>query len=216
MGRSLAQESRTHSTGPPRRRATKVFTVLALTALILAAMAFFAASAGASTCGNGTVNVSLNSGCASVLGVPVVGSSSSDAGKACADAAGCKTVQSPETTAPSTPAILPSSPAPNKKPAPHTAVRKSVGPITPQSPRRINFADADTAFFYEGTYRRALPYSSITNNPFAGDPVHIAPVIGSGSSWDFGSLPRSAALSLIAGLMLIVSAGGVRKLLTNA
>lgn len=196
-----------------RRLLSKALLVAVLGVTLLGAMMIAAPAAGAATCKDGVATLNLGQGCASVLGVPVI--QSSTGGTACADSAGCGSVHTSTPTAPTTPRVMPQEPPPAKRPQHHTYVRKSVAP--PQAASyRINAADLDTAFFYSGSFSRTLPYPAFRSDIFSpGSTLRVRPSLGSGTHLDLGPFGRNVALSLLAGLMLIVSAGGVRRLLSG-
>ncbi|MCA1833391.1 MAG: hypothetical protein LC750_11825, partial [Actinobacteria bacterium] len=138
-------------------RGSRILFLAITVVVVFAAMSFAASAAEAATCQSGSVNLNLGTGCANVLGVPVLESSSG--GSACTEPSGCNTVKTETPEAPATPTITPSQPAAKRTQPHHTYVRKSVVPAVPTpAPHRVNRADQDSGFYYSGTYNRSLPY----------------------------------------------------------
>jgi hypothetical protein len=193
-----------------RRYALRIGTTLALTVVLAAGLATLAPGAGAATCGDNVLNVNLGSGCASVVDLNVLNQQQPAAhGNACADAAGCTDVntnrpapivRSPELTPPPT--------APR-----HPAQPRRIEPKPAPVVFRINkFDAADGESFYSGDFRLRLPYPAKPPvvSPLAPAPRSFAP------GWSVPAIPREVLFSLIGGLMLLASAGGVRRMMTTA
>lgn len=187
-------------------------TTLSLAALMLALPVVMAPGAGAATCTSNTLNVNLGSGCASVAGIQLVGSSTHPNSEACADGADCVKVD-PGTAAAPEPILTRTPPASAPRHAPPRAAPEPAVRIAPaQHIFRINQVDAESnAWFYSGDYDRLLPYSA--DRP----PALTAPVPrpSFARGWHLPSLPAEALLSLFIGLMLLASAGGVRRMMAS-
>ncbi len=196
-----------------KRLMLRLGTTLTLTMALGAALSVLAPTAGAATCGDNLLNVNLGSGCAGVTDLKLLNPQPAAGSNACADGAGCANL---DTNRPQEPARVEvprirTAPAP-KAPA---ATPKRPAPVTvvPQRTYRINAFDAaDGESFYSGDFRLRLPYA-------AGPPA-VSPLApsrrGFAEGWSVPALPVELIASLIGGVMLLASAGGVRRMMTTA
>lgn len=192
-------------------RPIRIATVSATLPLVLMLLGAFAPAARADSCG-GLISVSLGPGCSPIIQIGGETDSPPDSSACAGD--GCVAIRAPKSEAGPAQARPPAS-----KPAPKPRVHRTAAVPAPAPAPRANWLD-DAREFYTGAYDVELPYG--ITPPRRGVTKWLVPSSDDDPlpvtrGFDFGVLttdPRPMT-SLIVGIMLVLGAGRIRRLLLH-